>query len=89
MQNHVKNYFEAYGYGEQDIILCERCKAVAVDIHHIVYRSEAPNHELLDHPVNLIAVCRSCHEYYHSDKSNRQELADNRQLAIIFDKTKK
>lgn len=75
---------EAYGYGEQDFIPCEMCSKQAVDIHHIIYRSERPNHPLIDHPVNLIGVCRFHHEYFHKKKSNRDGLVQSRKLDEII-----
>lgn len=86
MQKHIKNYTQTYNIGEQDFVLCERCKfKQATDIHHIIYRSEKPKHELLDHPVNLIGLCRECHDYFHQSKNNRKELVKIRKLDIIFD----
>jgi len=50
-----------YGYGPEDIILCSDCGTVAVDIHHVVHKSQGGSDEV----DNLIAVCRPCHESYH------------------------
>lgn len=61
MQRHVKNYLAHYGYGVHDVILCQSCGAVAVDIHHIIYRSRGGS----DEADNLIALCRKCHEKAH------------------------
>jgi len=52
-----------HGYCKEDIILCEDCGAVAVDIHHRVLRSQGGSDEI----ENLVAVCRSCHEDYHKN----------------------
>jgi len=61
MKKHVKNYLKHYGYGEQDIILCEECGDVAVDIHHKVFKSNGGSDEV----ENLTALCRNCHEIAH------------------------
>lgn len=61
MKRHVKNYLKAEGYGIQDIILCEKCGSVAVDIHHIKYKSQGGT----DDRDNLIALCRDCHNEAH------------------------
>ena len=50
-----------YKYGEQDIILCEKCGGVAVDIHHIKLKSQGGT----DDVENLIALCRPCHNIEH------------------------
>ena len=61
MKKHIRNYLKHYGYGEQDVILCEQCKAVAVDIHHIKEKSLGGTDDI----DNLIALCRDCHSEYH------------------------
>lgn len=62
MKKHVKIYMEYHGYGEQDIIMCEECnKNIAVEIHHIVFKSAGGG----DNIENLIALCRECHGPYH------------------------
>lgn len=61
MLRHVKNYLRFHGYCIEDVILCEECGSVAVDIHHIVKRSQGGS----DEPENLIALCRKCHSKKH------------------------
>ena len=70
MQRHVKNYMRAGSYGDQDVILCEICKAVAVDIHHIDYRSQGGSDEI----ENLVALCRYCHGKAHAGQLAREYL---------------
>jgi len=65
MKKHVKNYMKANNLGEQDIILCEQCGNVAVDIHHKKYKSQGGT----DDVDNLIALCRKCHEAIHLAKT--------------------
>ena len=50
-----------HNIGEQDVVLCEECGAVAVDIHHKVKKSQGGT----DDVSNLKALCRVCHEKYH------------------------
>ena len=61
MVNYKKVYcnFFGYDYGHQQI-LCEWCKAVAVDIHHIKSRGHSKCDNLNEIP-NLVALCRQCH----------------------------
>jgi len=66
--NHIDVYMRAWGFGEQDTILCERCCCRAGDIHHIVYRSHGGG----DGFRNLIALCRRCHDWAHG-RADRQE----------------
>jgi hypothetical protein len=61
MQHYIKVYLDYFDYGEQDVILCEKCGARASDIHHIYGRSESG-----DVIENLIALCRPCHSRAHA-----------------------
>lgn len=61
IKKHTKNYLKQYSYGEQDVILCEQCGAVAVDIHHKTKKSQGG----ADDVENLIALCRKCHDKEH------------------------
>ena len=61
MKKYLKNYIKHYNIGEQDIILCEECGAVAVDLHHKVKRSQGGGDEV----DNLQALCRACHNLKH------------------------
>tara|TARA_R110002020_G_scaffold183360_6_gene379656 strand:- start:1095 stop:1334 length:240 start_codon:yes stop_codon:yes gene_type:complete len=63
MKKHIKIYFKYFNYGIDDVILCEACEAVAVDIHHINGRGKGK-----DVIENLVALCRACHNFAHSDK---------------------
>lgn len=60
MTRHCKVYFDYFGYGEQDTILCEVCGQRAVDIHHISGRGKGK--DVID---NLMALCRKCHNAAH------------------------
>ena len=66
MKKYVKNYLKHHGHGEQDVILCEQCGVVAVDIHHRIPRSifanKCPGGDP-DDIMNLIALCRSCSRF--------------------------
>lgn len=72
---------------EQGYYTCENCgisSSVPMDIHHIFYRSEVPNHKYLNDPRNLIMCCRGCHEYFHYSKDNRKDIAEKRGLYELF-----
>ena len=64
MKKHIKIYLDHHGYGLEDIIPCEKCRAVAVDIHHIELKGMGgdPSKDRID---NLIALCRLCHDKEH------------------------
>ena len=64
MQKHIKVYFEHHGYTIADFIPCEYCKSKAVDIHHLVFRSQGGKDEI----DNLMALCRGCHNDSHNDR---------------------
>jgi len=54
--------------GETDIIMCQHCKeAVAVDVHHIVYKGSGGSKQR-DVIENLIGLCRKCHNLAHRKK---------------------
>ena len=57
---------KACNLAPSDIVACECCGSkIAVDIHHIVFRS----HGGTDDYSNLIALDRDCHRRAHSSKS--------------------
>ena len=60
MQAHTKIYMSYFGYGIDDVILCEVCGQRAVDIHHINGRGRG-----MDVIENLVALCRKCHNAAH------------------------
>lgn len=77
MKKYKKIFFDFWGYGEQDFILCMGCeKAEAVDIHHLSPRgSGGSKHK--DIPSNLAPVCRSCHWKAETNKEYN-ELIQNK-----------
>ena len=48
---------------------CEICNNVAVDIHHIVPKSQLGD----DVASNFISLCRDCHTEAHKDKRKFQD----------------
>ena len=54
------------------------------ETHHIIYRSEKPNHEHLHSSNNLILLCVLCHNYFHKSKQTRVELVKERKLNEMF-----
>ena len=67
MQKYKKNYKKHYGLSDDDIVLCEECGAVAVDLHHIIKRSQGGS----DKVENLVALCRDCHNKHHQKARNK------------------
>lgn len=63
MQKHTKNYLKHFNYWEHDFIPCEICWKQAVDLHHIVYRSQWWGDEV----ENIIALCREDHKKAHDN----------------------
>lgn len=76
MQTHTKVYLDYFGYGIDDIILCERCQKVATQIHHIVYRSKfgGKRKDEQDLVENLMALCFTCHQMAHEGMLGKKEL---------------
>lgn len=74
---------------DQGYLSCQYCgtsNSIAFEVHHIVYRSEAPHHPNLHNPINLILLCREHHKWFHSKKDRRDELIIERCLWEIFPK---
>jgi 5-methylcytosine-specific restriction endonuclease McrA len=71
---------------EKGYAYCQRCfkGGCFLDCHHLVYQSEAPKHQHLNNPRNLIILCRDCHSYMHEAKSNRDYLIKERNLTELF-----
>ena len=63
MKKHVKIYMEYFGYAEDDIPFCEVDGKVAVDVHHIIFKSQGGKDEI----ENLIGLCRKCHDTAHGE----------------------
>lgn len=66
---------------------CEQCKAknpYFLDAHHIIFRSERPNHANINDKINIILVCRECHNKFHENKESRNDLVKQRNLNQIF-----
>lgn len=66
---------------------CQRCKRVdmPLEVHHIVFRSERPGHKQLHSLINLILVCKDCHDCFHDRRETRTEIVIERGLHFIFD----
>ena len=74
MIKYKKVYCTFFGYDIGDTILCERCKDVAVEIHHIKPRGMGGTKCCnINEVPNLIALCRACHIQAESSKDfNKQ-----------------
>ena len=87
MQKHIKVYREFYRIGEDDIILCH-CGAVSVDIHHIFSRGlkfffhNGCGYDIND-ILNLIGLCRDCHNKAHGGKLTREYLLKINEKCIL------
>ena len=56
---------ESYDQYRMTHSTCERCGDIATDCHHIIFRSQGGS----DMPMNLIALCRACHDKAHGVNS--------------------
>ena len=85
--NAVKQKLIAHIKKQHGELCCEKCftkHSISFSVHHIVYRSEKPNHISLNHPKNLIYLCYNCHESFHSIKTSRNYLVRDRGLEELF-----
>ena len=76
MKKHVKNYLNYFELGEQSFIYCEYhfvkygAMIRGVDLHHIKYKSRGGTDEV----INIICLCRECHNLAHSEQLKMPEL---------------
>jgi len=77
MKKYVKIYIDFHDYVLDDVILCEHCNKVAVDIHHIDSRGLGGDPRGHRNQIeNLIALCRSCHIKAETDKKFNNQLRE-------------
>lgn len=76
MQRHVKNYLKAMGYDTSSFMPCEVCTASSVDVHHIEPRSKFGKKRKAEQndPLNLVGLCRSCHDKAHANILTKEYL---------------
>ena len=89
MQRHIKVYREYFKIGDQDIVLCEVCDRVAVDIHHITSRGlksfeyKGKTYNDINHILNLIGLCRECHNKAHGGEYSKNQLYKMHKIRIL------
>ena len=77
-----KQKIEKYGH-----LFCDLCgtnSSYQWEMHHLIFRSEKPKHQYLHDPRNLIDLCMKCHNWFHSKKSRRNPIVQERNLAVLF-----
>jgi 5-methylcytosine-specific restriction endonuclease McrA len=82
--NYKHVYMKAFNIGPEDVVLCEICGAVAVDIHHIEFKSQGGT----DHLLNLIALCRDCHDKAHGKNISGEYFTREDLFAITMPRDK-
>lgn len=84
----VENMQDEYGYIFCQKKGCGTSNAYKFHVHHIIFRSEMPDHPNLHDKLNLIIVCQRCHneapDSFHNDKSQRNYLIIERNLEKLF-----
>ena len=68
-------------------IYCQHCKrsnAFKFHCHHIMFRSEKPNHKNLHNRLNLLILCDTCHSDFHNNKPLRNKYIIDRNLKELF-----
>ena len=68
--NYKKKYYKEKGLNECDVLLCKVCGVVAVNLHHIIYKSQGGT----DNVNNLIPLCYMCHDGHHTKNKPSTEL---------------
>lgn len=92
MKDYNKAYFQNI-YKERGLLpheigceLCHVMSGITFDRHHIVFKSEMGFHAEINNPLNVIQICRKCHDRLHSKKSNRDSIVKKRGLEELFGK---
>lgn len=84
----VQEQLDEYGYHFCQKKGCGTSSAYKFEVHHIIFRSEIPNHPELHNKKNLIIVCSDCHNVkpnsFHNKKDERNYLIEERGLDKIF-----
>jgi len=77
MSPHKGIYFKHFNLTPGDVILCEVCGAVAVDVHAIECDGMGGRPSKSTHKIeNLMAVCRECHIKYADKKHYKDYLKE-------------
>lgn len=64
-------------------VYCQNCgtsQSLRWEMHHIIFRSEAPRHKNIHHKNNSLFCCIQCHNNFHSKKSLRNKIVTDREL---------
>ena len=84
----VSEMENTYGYIFCQKRGCGKSRSYKFEVHHIVFRSERPDHPMLHDKLNLIIVCSDCHNQkpnsFHNKKDERNYLMLERGLDKIF-----
>ncbi len=83
MKKYIRNYLNYHNLTEGDFIGCKICKKQA-ELHHILIKGMGGRKWIvineiecnIDHPKNLIPLCREHHEQAHAGKWTKEELID-------------
>jgi predicted restriction endonuclease len=82
MQKHTKNYLKRLNLTEAGEIFCAQCGVLAVDLHHIQFKSQGGS----DNPDNIIALCRLHHLAAHQfNTPEHRDLLTKLQADILGD----
>ena len=81
MKIHTKIYMNHFGYDTSDFIPCEVCGKIAQDLHHIKARGMGGS-KLRDNIENIMALCRTCHEFYGDKKQHMDFLIITHQIKM-------
>lgn len=88
LRQYNKNRLELHEemYDLHGFYFCQNCgrSGVGLECHHLIFRSEKPNHEHINHKKNLIIVCRKCHDKFHGNKGARNKIVESRGLDLLF-----
>jgi 5-methylcytosine-specific restriction endonuclease McrA len=83
----IRNEMRSNMILQHGYLFCEHCttnQTYQWEMHHIIFRSEKPNHEHLHNSKNLINLCIKCHNWFHQNKSNRNKIVEDRKLYELF-----
>ena len=67
-------------------LYCEHCdrSGLRYEAHHLIFRSEKPNHAHIHSKRNIYLLCKTCHGMFHDKKGLRNNIVVQRNLSELF-----
>lgn len=67
--NYKQKYYKYHNLTEIDFLECKVCGKQAVNLHHIIYKSQGGTDDVM----NLCPLCYDCHDGHHTKNNPSTE----------------